>query len=374
MKISKGLIPFILKNGSDLIGSLLAVVGKSSAIVAFLFYAKQLLKSKMFFAYSIVSLMFFLIEPFSFRVYVSIGLIELGRRLINSNDEVFNKQWYIFLVIISLAILAGTFVSGFYDEYWYGRKYKFIYNDANNFGPYVAFYLSLALFFSIKKTKPIVPLALAAVLLYSLVLTLGRMYISIGVMLVLAYLFIRNKKIFSIVLAAVIIFVIGFVIFYIDVFETLSARLFTSDGSIHLSGRDTLWGIFYEYREGLSFFEYFIPTKSKFDALSLMYLPPEGHSVVENSYYASFIGSGVIGFLMFIICQLRLVIALVRKRLFITSFFCLYYYLIWFFDDSAIYPISILHQVFTIVALGLIEDKIKKDRITNEGVRQAIQV
>jgi len=363
-------IPIFIKNIFDFFLGVNPISSTSTLVFTF-FSLPYIWRNKWYLASVLLFIPALFIDFLSFRLIVTFSLFFIFFHFIKSNDEYISNYLIYLVCFLSLAIILGLLVPSYYTEYADLYKYKFIYNDPNNFGPYASAYLAILIYFSVKlkdELKNILLICLILGLYFTIIQIKGRLYGAIGTaeMLIFFY-FLKQKSIskkvffagsvlFSL-LAGYWLYQIGFItkaeLFHNEItqakpeIQTNSCRDITS-----LTGRDALWKAFFEHIDKTPLSELLYgSTYASYEPIAFKSVPNSTHSYVENSYYTVILFGGYLALIIIILLEVYLLYILYRRGVRVTLAFVLLYYAVFFFDDSFIYPISVFHQLLSIFAL-----------------------
>lgn len=295
----------------------------------------------------------------SLRSFLSILLIWGFYYKIIENKKIIHSALIAFCLVISFFIFIGTFYGGFYTNFDYLliqiNKYRFIYNDPNNFGPYACAYQAVLIYAFFKQKKNLSRIIIFFIILgvnYGLFKSLGRMYNAIGLFQLFAFLSFKygRKFVFKLSMIPLITLVIALIYFTSSTDNSAIAQRLLN---LSLSGRDRLSEVFFYHAKSEGWGILFGSTLEHYERIKFntFGLPRVGMSLCENSYMATVINMGISG-LVFVLMVLFLILKyLFKGRLYVSLMFAILYFSVWYFDDSLIYPISILHQMVSISAI-----------------------
>lgn len=189
------------------------------------------------------------------------------------------------------------------------------------------------------------------------------MYIFLGVILIGSYIFFYKKKLFRYFIGILTIVLIYFA-FKIDWDSLLySLRIVGDDGGFNLTGRGFIWDMFFTHFNNLNWWNMFTPSVSQHLYKLNLELGAEGHSVVENSYFMTFLCGGFVG----IVLLLWIVIVnVIKNRLVEKPFTFIFLFatmVVWLFDDSLGFPYSVFSQFFALYVVSQIENKMNEKSV-----------
>jgi hypothetical protein len=371
-QLSLTILVLFIKN----IGSIAGIASKGLSSIGTLaapFYILSHIKKFKVTEFIIIGtgVLFYVYEPYSIRVFLSLIIISLLFGSIKErNIDLDSLVLKIFLICIAGFLVLGLSISSFYDPYWFGNRYKFIYEDATLLGVYLIPLIALSLYYSliVKSMAKIIYRAIFVLLFVCLILTYSRMYVFIGIAIVGFYVFFYNKKIFRFFTAALSVALIYFA-FKIDWNSLLySLRVIGDEGGLNLTGRGFIWDMFFSHFKQLEVWQLFTPTVSQHLYKLNLELGAEGHSVVENSYFMTFLCGGIIG----VILLLWVIVSNIITNKFFSNPYSLFILIsimvVWYFDDSLGFPYSVFNQFFALYIINSIE-KSKKDAAELEKVK-----
>lgn len=363
LNINFSAITLIIKN----VGSVLSLMSSNLAVIGSLaapfFIFLNIKRFRTFeFIVIIVGFLFYFLDSYSIRVFLSVIIISLMFRSMEKQEMELNSVLFKLLFIgMTLLIFAGLGVSSFYDAYWFGNRYKSFYEDATLLGVYLLPFLSMGVYYflnsnGLKKKFYLICLALLSI---CLIMTFSRMYIFLGGVMLVLFLFYYKRKVFNsiVILLSLAVIYLLFKIDWNSVFYSM--RLVGDDGGFNLTGRGFIWDMFFRHASGLSSWQWFIPTVSDHLNKLNLELGAEGHSVVENSYYMVFLCGGVLGLILLFVVLMKNIVKNRLTKMPMTIIYLSSIMIVWFFDDSLGFPFSVFCQFFSLFVIFNVEKRLK---------------
>lgn len=344
MKIAKSDLAIVTKWIGDAIwvGN---PVSSSAAIVFVGLQARHLIRSPLFWGF-VLLIPLAIFDKNVIRVVTAASVILYFQQAIISRRNILSKWSTVIVLVLSYAAILGTANSGFYVRIFSGPKYRFVFNDANNYAVY-ALGLLCFLLYKWQQNQNLLQKSIVVIgalgVFATIVLSQSRMYLGAAIV-AFALFSIGIKRISWLIGAAASLFAFG------------SAFGFGRFADTSLSGRDIIWFAAFEFIRSNLTTILVIPMSGQFEAkFASEYMFGGGHSLCENSYLAVLLCGGGILAGLFAILLIYVLISLWLAKLYRTSLLFLAIMAVWFFDDSLIYPISNFFQLFGVYCLSLNE-------------------
>lgn len=358
-------LPILIKNIFDFFLGI-NPISSSSSIAFILLSLRYIIKNKWYLFCMLFFLPMLVTDFLSLRILLTISLFFIFFNFISQPNEILSDILFYLVLIISIGMVIGLFIPSYYVTTEY--KYKFIYNDPNNFGPYASAYMAILMYFYFKFQNTLKKILIMTVILgvyFAISQLKGRLYGFIGTLEMFFFLYLiyksnMSKKLFSVLLATFMYLFLGLlnnIHIEIPFIEFLNEHQNQNiDNITSLTGRDSLWKAFAEHVDDTSFSSLLYgSTYASYAPIVLKYTSDSTHSYVENSYFVTILFGGLLSLLVVLILQIRLLFLLYRFQGKLVIIFASLYYIVFFFDDSLIYPISIFHQLLSIYALFQME-------------------
>lgn len=350
-------IPIFIKNFFDLILGVNQI--SSSATLVFLAFGIRIIFFNRFYILSLLLLLpLVLIDPLALRILITITVLFVFISLFKYKENYISNSLQWLIMLLAVAIILGLMFPNCYVN----EKYKFIYNDPNNFGPYAVSYISILMytfFQALNQKYKYFLIALIAGIYISILAIKGRLYGSV-VELEMAFfiwMLIKDKNTPKITTNLFIILLLTGTLVWIQSiginllgFITNSTSELITQEAISTTGRTALWYAFIENLNSYPFHDLV------YGSIYKTYVPlaesatfhSTTHSYVENSYLAIFLFGGLIPTLFILTLLAYVLILLIKQKVYLTFIIAGWFYVIFFFDDSLVYPISVYHQMLTV--------------------------